>query len=239
MKKTVLKIMTIGAISILAVACGSKSETKTDNKNTQTATNMETQTPYQKQYTNADFYKDGVFQGNVALKAYEEMLGHYGIKLSDYMRKNLWITDFELGDFENVGMAGFFWVNDKEHGYFAHEIYLLPGQMITEHKHVATDQPAKHESWMVNKGFVYNFSTGEETPDTPKLPACQDGFITAKHWVKQNPGEILALNGIGEPHFMMAGQDGAVVYEFANYHDGDGLRFTNPSVQFTDVLSRK
>ena len=111
--------------------------------------------------------------------------------------------------------------------------------MITEHRHVATDHPAKHESWMVNKGFVYNFSTGEETPNCPKLPECQNGFITAKHFVKQNPGEILPLNGIGEPHFMMAGENGACVFEFANYHDGNGLRFTNPKVQFTDVLSQK
>lgn len=155
-----------------------------------------------------------------------------------YAEKSL-VTDFELGDFEHVGMAGFFWVNDAEHGYFAHEIYLLPGQMITEHRHVATDHPAKHESWMVNKGFVYNFSTGEETPNCPKLPECQNGFITAKHFVKQNPGEILPLNGIGEPHFMMAGENGACVFEFANYHDGNGLRFTNPKVQFTDVLSQK
>lgn len=38
---------------------------------------------------------------------------------------------------------------------------------------------------------------------------------------------------------MMAGENGACVFEFANYHDGNGLRFTNPKVQFTDVLSQK
>lgn len=238
MKKIFLKVVVLGCLGGAIVACAPKNNQKTECE-TKTENTMQTQAPFVKKYTNKDFYKDGKLQADVALKAYEEMLAHYGVTLSKHMRDNLWITDFELGDFENVGMAGFFWINDMEHGYFAHEIYLLPGQMITEHKHVATDQPAKHESWMVNKGFIYNFSTGEETPDCPKLPACQDGFITAKHFVKQNPGEILALNGIGEPHFMMAGDNGAMVFEFANYHDGNGLRFTNPKVQFTDVLSQK
>ncbi len=57
------------------------------------------------------------------------------------------VTDFNLGDFENVGMAGIFWVNDPEYKYLGHEIYLLPGQMIAEHKHVVTEYPAKFESW--------------------------------------------------------------------------------------------
>ena len=233
MKKTCLKLVLLGCLGLAAVACCSK------DQNTETKNNtMETQTPYVKKYTNKDFYKDGKLQGDVALKAYEEMLAHYGITLSKFMRDNLWITDFELGDFENVGMAGFFWVNNKDHGYFAHEIYLLPGQMIAEHRHLATDMPAKFESWMVNKGYIYNFSTGEETPNCPKLPESQNGFITAKNWVKQNPGEVMTLNGEGEPHFMMAGPAGACVFEFANFHDGNGLRFANPNVEFTDILSK-
>lgn len=239
MKKRFLKVVALGCLGVAVVACTPKNNQKAENQ-TKTENTMEAKNaPYVKKYTNKDFYKDGKLQADVALKAYEEMLAHYGITLSKHMRDNLWITDFELGDFENVGMAGFFWVNNAEQGYFAHEIYLLPGQMITEHRHVATDKPAKHESWMVNKGYIYNFSTGEETPNAPALPKCQDGYITAKHWVKQNPGEILPLNGVGEPHFMMAGENGACVFEFANYHDGNGLRFTNPNVQFTDVLSQK
>ena len=30
-------------------------------------------------------------------------------------------------------------------------------------------------------------------------------------------------------HFMMAGPEGAVVCEWANYHDNAGLRFTHPT----------
>ena len=143
------------------------------------------------------------------------------------MEKDIWFTDFGLGDFENVGMGGIFWVNDPEYGYFAHAIYLLPGQMIPEHAHVKTAFPAKHESWMVNHGWVYNFSeVGDETPNAPAVPASH-GPIKSKNFVKQNVGDVLRLKELGTFHFMMAGPEGAIVDEWACYHDNDGLRFTN------------
>ena len=166
---------------------------------------------YSKKYTNADFYKDGKFQQDVAMEA----------------MKDMWVTDFGLGDFENVGMGGIFWVNDPEYGYFAHAIYLLPGQMIPEHAHVKTKFPAKHESWMVEKGWVYNFSeVGEETPNAPAIPATH-GPIKSKNFVVQKVGDVLRLKELGTFHFMMAGPEGAIVDEWACYHDNDGLRFTN------------
>jgi D-lyxose ketol-isomerase len=75
---------------------------------------MKEKAPYQKKYTNADFYKDGKLDPEIALKSYLDMLEHYGVPYSDFVKKNLWITDFALGDFENVGMAGLFWVNDPD-----------------------------------------------------------------------------------------------------------------------------
>ena len=120
---------------------------------------------YSKKYTNADFYKDGKFDQQVAIEAMKDMFKFYDVPFTELMAKDMWVTDFGLGDFENVGMGGIFWINDAEHGYFAHAIYLLPGQMIPEHAHVKTKFPAKHESWMVEKGWVYNFSViGDETP---------------------------------------------------------------------------
>ena len=129
-----------------------------------------------KKYTNADFYKNGVFQQEIAIEAMKEMFVHYNIPFTGFMAENMWVTDFGLGDFENVGMGGIFWVNDPKYGYFAHAIYLLPGQMIPEHAHVKTDFPAKHESWMVEKGWVYNFSEvgdSECSGDSRHTWACQ------------------------------------------------------------------
>jgi len=200
---------------------------------------MKEKAPYQKKYTNADYYKDGKLVPEIALKAYLEMLEHYGVPYSDFVKKNLWITDFNLGDFENVGMAGLFWVNDPVHKYFGHEIYLLPGQMIVEHKHVATEFPAKFESWQVRHGWAYNYSIGETTPNAPELPASQKDHITISHFQKQMVDEVIHLAEIESPHFLLAGDNGAIISEFATYHDGAGLRFTNPKVVFTDILTQK
>lgn len=225
---TLVLIIVCGTCMLIGCSVNTK---KTDEIMTQKA-------PYQKKYTNADFYKDGKIDPEVVLKAYLDMFDYYGIPYNEYMKANLWITDFELGDLENVGMGGIFWVNDSTHRYFGHEIYLLPGQMIAEHKHMPTEFPAKYESWLTREGMVYNFSIGEPTPDAPKLPDSQKGYVTVAHFVKQPKGEVNHLVEEGTFHFLMAGPEGAVVTEFANYHDGGGLRFSNPGVEFTDILTK-
>ena len=160
-------------------------------------------------------------------KAFLDMFDFYGVPFTPLMEKDIWFTDFGLGDFEHVGMGGIFWINDPEYGYFAHNIYLLPGQMIPEHAHVKTKFPAKHESWMVNHGWVYNFSElGDETPNAPEVPASH-GPIKSKNFVVQKVGDVLRLKQLESYHFMMAGPEGAIVEEWACYHDNDGLRFTN------------
>jgi len=125
------------------------------------------------------------------------------------------------------------------HKYFGHEIYLLPGQMIVEHKHVATEFPAKFESWQVRHGWAYNYSIGDTTPNAPVLPASQKDHITISHFQKQMVDEVIHLAELESPHFLFAGDNGAIITEFATYHDGAGLRFTNPKVVFTDILTQK
>jgi len=182
---------------------------------------------YVKKYTNADFYTDGKFNEEVAKKAFLDMFEFYDIPFTAFMEENFWVAEFSIGDFENVGMGGIFWVNDAEHGYFAHAIYLLPGQMIPEHAHVKTAFAPKFETWMVTKGWAYNFSeVGDATPNPPAIPA-KHGPIKSKNFVVQNIGDILHLKKIETFHFLMAGPEGAIVDEWASYHDGAGLRFTN------------
>ena len=240
MKKEFLNPMAIGAFLLLVAACSCKTTSEKDGHtvagNTQNLTetkdnintNNEKDMKYSKKYTNADFYKDGKFQQDVAIEAMKDMFSFYQIPFTEIMARDMWVTDSGLGDFENVGMGGIFWVNDSEYKYFAHAIYLLPGQMIPEHAHVATNFPAKHESWMVEKGWVYNFSEiGEPTPDAPVIPAVH-GAIKSKNFVVQQVGDVLRLKKLESFHFMMAGPEGAIVDEWACYHDNGGLRFTNP-----------
>ncbi len=185
-------------------------------------------------YKNEHFYgADGKFDAEKGKAAYYELMAKYHVPVSDYLKANVWATDFGLGDFVHAGMGGIFWVNEKDFGYFGHEIYLLPGQMIVEHAHVATDKPAKMESWQVRNGWVYLFGEGAESPEAAKLiPESQQKFTTARNVNRLDVGGAVRLAAIGQKHFMMGGSEGALVTEYATYHDGAGLRFTNPGVKF-------
>nr|WP_230202008.1 hypothetical protein [Bacteroides neonati] len=202
------------------------------NCNTKVETKTKTKAMFQKKYTNADFYKDGVFQPEVAKKAYYEMFEYYGYPVTELIEKEAWYTDFGLGDFEHCGMGGIFWVNDSVNQYFSHDIYLLPCQMIPEHSHVKTKFPAKMESWMVRNGMCYNFSeVGEPTANAPVVPTSQQATTICKHCVEQHVGEVIHLPAIGTWHFLYAGNQGAIVHEYANYHDNAGLRFTQSAAK--------
>jgi len=190
-------------------------------------------------YDNVRFYNaDGSFNEAAAKAAYAEMFRFHNYTLADVVDdERFWILDFGLGDFANVGMAGIFWLNDKENGYFGHEIYLLPFQMIPEHAHVpAEDKPAKHEYWQVRNGSIFNFGEGgsKDDPLPVELPKSQ---LDANAITAFKCEELTAVTGLGKGeavlnklgafHFMMGGAEGAIVTEYASYHSGDGLRFQN------------
>ncbi len=174
----------------------------------------------------------------------------------------LWVVDFKSGDFMRYGMGGILWVNEIREEYFGHDIYLLPNQALPEHSHVAThiktkdfwtgkeyvkDLPPKMESWFVRHGWVWGFSEIGE-PNLDKYPEAkkhlsplllQTNPKTGKPYLQSVHVEKWTADGVahklpkeGSWHFMMAGDEGAVVSEFANYHDGNGLRFSLPSAGF-------
>ena len=229
MKKNILRfgqILTAITVAFMAVAICANIFAKENSMNTK-----KVKLP---KYKNEDFYQNGKFQVEKAKQAYFDMMDKHGYPVPEYLRTNMWATDFGLGDFVNVGMAGIFWINDEKQGYFAHEIFLLPGQMIVEHGHDATAKgKPKMESWHVRHGSICTF--GEEGGPIPagfKLPKSQEKFITVTKCYEMQPGEIRTLNRVTAKHFMMGGSQGAIVSEYATFHDGDGLRFTNPGVKF-------
>jgi hypothetical protein len=188
-----------------------------------------------RQHRNEDFYgADGKFNAAAAKEAYYEMMRYVGYPIVDRLKTDdFWALDFGLGKFVEAGMAGIFWVNNKEHNYFGHEIYLLPGQAIPEHKHVKTDVPCKMEGWQPRYGFIYIY--GEEGTPTAgvaeKMPATHGPFTRCKCERILRPGEVAGLAKAEEWHFMRAGPEGAIVTEYATYHDGAGLRFANPQAK--------
>jgi D-lyxose ketol-isomerase len=187
-----------------------------------------------KTYTNKEFYDaSGKFLVEKAKAAYFAMMERFHYPIPDKLRKEMWVLDFGLNDFVHVGMAGIFWLNRKDYGYFGHEIFLLPGQQIAEHAHVATDEgPAKMESWHVRHGMIYTFGEGEETKPLPvKPPESQEKIRTVKHCEPLMPGELRDLNRLEAKHFMLAGPEGAIVTEYATFHDSKGLRYSNPNAK--------
>jgi D-lyxose ketol-isomerase len=131
-------------------------------------------------------------------------------------------------------MAGIFWINNKEDDYFGHEIYLLPGQMIPEHRHLKTEEARpKMEGWQPRHGFVWTYAEGEPNAgDEKRIPGSHRDIANAREATKVMPGEVTYLAEPEQWHFMLAGPEGAIVTEYASYHDNAALRFSHPDVQF-------
>jgi hypothetical protein len=187
-----------------------------------------------KTYTNADFYgADGKFQVEKAREAYYDMFRRFQYPLSDTLKQGMWILDFGLGDFAQVGMAGIFWLNRQDYKYFGHEIYLLPGQMIPEHCHLPTAKgAAKMESWQPRRGMIYTFGEGDATPEfIDRIPKSQRDIAKSRCCKPLAIDEIGHLNRLEAFHFMVAGAEGALVTEYGTFHDMDGLRFSNPKAK--------
>ncbi len=187
-----------------------------------------------KTYKNSDFYgPDGKFSEDAAKKACFDMMERFHYPVYEKLRKEMWVLDFGLGNFVEVGMGGIFWINDKEGKYLGHEIFLLPGQMIPEHWHVKTDEvAAKAEAWQLRYGGVTLFGEGDPSPEFEKVvPAGERPATTVKHATVLALGEVAPLSRIESRHFMVAGPEGCIVTEYASYHDMKALRFTNPKAK--------
>ncbi len=187
-----------------------------------------------KKYPNEHFYKaDGTFDQEKAKQAYYEMFEAFGYPIYPRLKgAEFWVAEFGVGKFAEVGMAGIFWLNEKDGNYFGHEIYLLPGQMIPEHKHVKTaDAGPKMEGWMPRHGWIYIYGEGTPTPGVEaRIPESHKECCVARTEKKLLPGEVGTLAGPEQWHWMQA-PEGAIVTEYATYHDGAGLRFTHPKAK--------
>ncbi|KAF1004637.1 MAG: D-lyxose ketol-isomerase [Luteibacter sp.] len=195
---------------------------------------VDSATTHPRRYSNADFYVGGVFRKEVAKDAIAALLEAHGDHLTPAMREKLWISDFGMGDFEHLGLSSITWVNRQDEGYYAMTMYLLPGQMLPEHRHLPIAEPpvrpAKHESWRVLHGWAYNFSS--VGPASVSLPATPKRFgpIQSTHMDIHRAGEVLSLRRLESWHFMMAGPQGAIVDEYGNFQDRRGWRSSNPAV---------
>ena len=185
-------------------------------------------------YENSGFYSaGGTFDQEAAKKAYLDLMQRFGYPIYEKVRQEMWVTDCALGRFTEAGLGGVFWINDKEGKYMGLEIFLLPGQMIPEHWHVKTPEAAaKAEAWQLRYGAVTLFGEGEPTPGAEKIiPACECPFITVRRATVPKVGDVVPLVRIESRHSMVAGPEGCIVTEYASYHDGAAIRFTDPKIK--------
>ena len=181
---------------------------------------------------NEDFYSaEGVFDEKAAKEAYYAMMERFGYPIPERLRGE-GRSEAKI-HLEVPGMAGIFWINRQEDNYMGHEIYLLPNQMIPEHWHVATETAGpKMEAWQLRYGSVTLYSEGEPTPGVDeRIPPLHRDIAIARTEQVLKPGEMGYLAKAEARHFMLAGPEGAIVTEYATYHDMEGLRFTHPDIK--------
>jgi hypothetical protein len=190
------------------------------------------------------------------------MMEAFGYPISDVLRtEEFWVCDFLQRDYGKLGMGGIFWINAKgkygesgakaytgtfagqSYGYLGHEIYLLPGQMLPEHRHVggADGYGPKMESWHVRYGTVDFFGeykgAGDERPIS-EMPEIERPWGYGRPWFKSRyvarrtakSGKLYTLEDPESWHCQRAGPQGAIVSEYATYHNH--VEFSKPGMAF-------
>jgi D-lyxose ketol-isomerase len=174
---------------------------------------------------NAWFYKGGKFDVERGKDAVVALMKHHGYPVFPKIREKIWVSDYGLGQYTKVGLAAVMFQNNVKDRYMLMDLFLMPGQMLPEHWHLAGEgNPAKLEGWLVRHGQSHVVGEGADNCALP-IPAIHDGGkVTVKHVVTANPGDFVPLNRAEAHHWQMAGPAGAIITEVANVHTDSAVR---------------
>ncbi len=203
---------------------------------------------------------DGACNVEAVKNAYYDMMRAFGYPISPLLKTDqFWVCDFLQRDMTTLGMGGIFWINangtyntagtkgyagefkDGKYGYLGSEIYLLPGQMLPEHHHIggAAGYGPKMEAWHIRYGTVEFFGehkgAGDETlisdmPAAARPSGYGQPWFKSKYVAKRSAGELYSLEDPESWHFQRAGANGAIVSEYATYHNQ--VEFSKPGMLF-------
>ncbi|AFM04973.1 hypothetical protein Fleli_2610 [Bernardetia litoralis DSM 6794] len=231
-------------ISIFFTACSNKSS-QNETQESQSEVKAETEvkaeeaSPETKKplhFTNEQFYDaEGNFLEEKAKDALIEMLEYHDYPVFDSLRDKIWVTDYNVGNYAELGLASVMFVNNEEDQYMLMDIFLLPNQMLGEHMHVAAEgNPVKMEGWLVRHGKSYVAGIGENNrADFPQVVvpnAHWDGKVSTNHIIEVNEGGFAHLVKAESSHWQMAGSEGAVITEVGNVHTGAGVHRSDPKM---------
>ena len=97
-------------------------------------------------FKNADFYTDGKFNEDKGKDACIALMKYHGYPVYPDMKEKLWVSDYAIGQYTKFGLAARMWKNNEEDRYMQMDLFLMPGQMLPEHWHIATEKnPPKRE----------------------------------------------------------------------------------------------
>jgi D-lyxose ketol-isomerase len=185
-------------------------------------------------HPNSYYYKGGKFDEDAARSAVIELAEYHGYPVYPGLREKLWVSDYGLGKYTEVGLAAVGICNklDGEFSYMLQDLFMLPNQMLPEHWHVKPDDPKKSgaqkdEGWVIRWGRSYVIGEGEANlPAAVKVPESH-GEVTVNHCTVADPGVFVPLSSRGSHHWQFAGKEGVILTEVANYHDNASVRHQN------------
>lgn len=212
----------------------------------------------------ADFYTNGKLDAAKLKQAYFDMMNRFNYPIPDFLKTdNFWVCDFKQGDVLALGMGGVFWINEKgeyksagkgsyagefkdaEYGYLSHDIYLLPGQNVPEHRHMggSEERPPKMEAWRVTHGDAYFFSELQSDGDQPisAFPEAERPWSYGEDWFKSKymahrdwkKNALYVMDGPESWHGLFAGKEGVIIQETGTYHNH--VMFSKPGMEFANT----
>ncbi|MGE5527558.1 MAG: D-lyxose/D-mannose family sugar isomerase [Patescibacteria group bacterium] len=164
------------------------------------------------------------------------ILAKAGAVIRDDERQAVVVSDFGLGDPARTGIETLTFFNTDR--ISAKLIILGPRQTCPEHWHPAVgEDPGKEEIMRVRWGLVYLYTEGPATPNPGGAPpAGREEWYTARYETVLRPGDQIRLPP-GSIHWFQAGDEGAVIDDYATCSRDVLDRFTDPAVVRTTVIA--
>lgn len=188
-------------------------------------------------FDNAFFYnEDGTFNVERGKDAYMALMKYHGYPIFDGLREGLWVSDYGLGKFTELGLGAYGYINASEDkgGYLGQDMFLLPNQMLPEHYHLKTERAKpKMEGWHVRYGLSYTYGEGEKNISPQiKIPDFEVPYVSVFHEVALGPGQTTILNRETSRHWQMGGPEGAIISEYGSFHDNEAVHHSDPNIVF-------
>jgi D-lyxose ketol-isomerase len=186
-------------------------------------------------FENEFFYNsDGSFNVERGKDAYIALMKYHGYPIFDGLREGLWVSDYGLGKFTELGLGAYGFINDEKGGYLGQDMYLLPNQMLPEHYHIETSKAKpKMEGWHVRYGLSYTYGEGDSTLSSHiKIPDFEKAYVSVYHETPLAVGQTAVLNRETARHWQFGGPEGAIISEYGSYHDNDAVRHSDPNIVF-------